>query len=99
MVDKKNLKTTLRLHLKRTGSFYGYSMKYNADGSLTISLKNSEGTSLSGYTIMLDAGHGGSDPGAGSSAGGKRPQHLLLPKRCSRSCNQRRGCHHDPLRR
>lgn len=42
IVDKKNLKTTLRLHLKRTGSFYGYSMKYNADGSLTISLKTAK---------------------------------------------------------
>ena len=81
IVDKKKLKTTLRLHLKRTGSFYGYSMKYNADGSLTISLKNSEGTSLSGYTIMLDAGHGGSDPGAGSSAGWEAPATLAIAKK------------------
>lgn len=81
IVDKANLKTTLRLHLKRTGSFYGYSMKYNADGSLTISLKNSGGTSLSGYTIMLDAGHGGSDPGAGSSAGWEAPTTLAIAKK------------------
>lgn len=81
IVDKTNLKTTLRLHLKRTGSFYGYSMKYNADGSLTIALKNSGGTSLSGYTIMLDAGHGGSDPGAGSSAGWEAPATLAIAKK------------------
>ena len=81
IVDKNNLKTTLRLHLKRTGAFYGYSMKYNSDGSLTISLKNSGGTSLSGYTIMLDAGHGGSDPGAGSSAGWEAPATLAIAKK------------------
>lgn len=81
IVDKSNLKTTLRLHLKRAGSFYGYSMKYNADGSLTISLKNSGGTSLSGYTVMLDAGHGGSDPGAGSSKGWEAPVNLAIAKK------------------
>lgn len=81
IVDKTNLKTTLRLHLKRTGSFYGYSMKYNADGSLTISLKNSAGSSLSGYTVMVDAGHGGSDPGAGSSAGWEAPTTLAIAKK------------------
>lgn len=81
IVDKNSLKTTLRLYLKRTGSFYGYSMKYNADGSLTISLKNSGGTSLSGYTVMLDAGHGGSDPGAGSSAGWEAPATLAIAKK------------------
>ena len=81
IVDKNNLKTTLRLHLKRTGAFYGYSMKYNADGSLTISLKNSGGASLSGYTVMIDAGHGGSDPGAGSSAGWEAPANLAIAKK------------------
>lgn len=81
IVDKSNLKTTLRLYLKQTGSFFGYSMQYNADGSLTISLKNSGGTSLSGYTIMLDPGHGGKDPGAGSSAGWEAPTNLAIAKK------------------
>lgn len=81
IVDRANLKTTLRLYLKQTGSFFGYSMQYNADGSLTISLKNSGGTSLRGYTIMLDPGHGGKDPGAGSSAGWEAPTNLAIAKK------------------
>jgi N-acetylmuramoyl-L-alanine amidase len=56
--------TKLRLTLKQRGVFYGYSASYNSDGTLNIKIKNKPSDSLSGYTIMLDPGHGGSDPGA-----------------------------------
>lgn len=56
--------TRLRLTLKRSGVFYGYSASYNADGTLNIKIKNKPSGGLSGYTIMLDPGHGGSDPGS-----------------------------------
>lgn len=50
-------------------NFYGFSTAYDS-GTVTISLRNpqklSESTDqpLSGKTIILDAGHGGTDPGA-----------------------------------
>lgn len=55
---------TLVLNFKKAGLFYGYSFSYNEDGSLRIAIKNKPSTALSGYKIMLDAGHGGDDPGA-----------------------------------
>lgn len=55
---------TLLLNFKQSGLFYGYSFSYNNDGSLRILIKNKPSTALSGYTIMLDPGHGGGDSGA-----------------------------------
>ena len=54
----------LRLYFRRAKVFYGYTISYNSDGSLKISIKNKPSSTLSGYRIMLDPGHGGSDPGA-----------------------------------
>lgn len=54
----------LRLYFRRAKVFYGYTISYNNDGSLKISVKNKPSSTLSGYKIMLDPGHGGSDPGA-----------------------------------
>ena len=55
---------TLRLYLKNKGCFYGIKYCYNSDGTLTLSIKERTSTSISGKVIMLDAGHGGADPGA-----------------------------------
>ncbi len=55
---------TLRLFLKNTGCFYGIKYYYNDNGTLTFSIKERNSTSVSGKVIMLDPGHGGSDPGA-----------------------------------
>lgn len=55
---------TLRLYLRNAAKFYGYSVSYNADDTLRLSIKEHNSASLSGKTIMLDPGHGGSDPGA-----------------------------------
>ncbi len=65
---------TLRLYLKKVGGLYGWKAEYNADGQLVFSFlnpakisvdsSNKYGYSLSGLTIVIDPGHGGSDPGS-----------------------------------
>lgn len=56
---------TLSLELAQKGKFYGFHCEYNEKGNLVISFKHKPASSLSGYTIMLDPGHGGIDGGAG----------------------------------
>ena len=53
---------TIKLSFANSGKFYGYHYEYS-NGILTITIK-SKPSSLSGYTIMLDPGHGGYDGGA-----------------------------------
>ncbi len=64
---------TLRLHLKETGVFYGWSAEYNEAGQLQFKFlkptklkaaENEFGYSLEGVKIVVDAGHGGRDNGA-----------------------------------
>lgn len=66
-------KYTLRIHLNKTGGFYGYRTYYNEDNQLIISIKempkiteadNEFGYTLNGVRICLDPGHGGVDSGA-----------------------------------
>ncbi len=61
---------TLRLYLRSASRFYGYSVSYNADDTLHISIKEKGADSVSGKTVMLDPGHGGSDPGAPCAVNG-----------------------------
>ena len=49
---------TLRLHLRKKGGIYGYSVKNNADGSVSFEFKHGE-TVPNKLTVMLDPGHGG----------------------------------------
>lgn len=55
---------TLRLYLNKTAGFYGIKYYYNSDGTLTFSVKERANSAIAGKVIMLDAGHGGNDPGA-----------------------------------
>ncbi len=55
---------TLRLYLNKKGGFYGIKYYYNSNGTLTFSIKERHSGSVAGKVIMLDAGHGGNDPGA-----------------------------------
>lgn len=61
--DKDNATVTLTLELAQKGKFYGFHYEYDKDGYLVITLSHKP-SSLSGYTIMLDPGHGGVDAGA-----------------------------------
>lgn len=73
---------TLRLHLKKTGGFYGWDSYYNEQDQLCFrflnpakvtSADNAYGADLTGVTIMIDVGHGGVDGGAtGTDAVGNR---------------------------
>ncbi len=62
--DSSASTVTLSMTLSETGKFYGFHYEYNNDGNLVITIKNKPSSSLSGYTIMLDPGHGGIDSGA-----------------------------------
>ena len=64
---------TLRLHLKKTGGFYGWDSYYNEADQLcfrflkpAVATKadNAYGADLTGVTVMIDVGHGGRDGGA-----------------------------------
>ncbi len=62
--DTQKKTVTLRLTLRTPGRFYGCSASYNAEGSLVLNLKKKPSSSLSGYRILINAGHGGKDSGA-----------------------------------
>ncbi len=62
--DSSKSTVTLTLELANKGKFYGFHYEYDKDGYLVIKIKHKPASSLSGYTIMLDPGHGGLDSGA-----------------------------------
>lgn len=83
---------TLRLHLKKKGVFYGWSAEYNDEGQLVFSFlnpatlkaaENDYGYSLEGITILVDAGHGGSQIGTDGFISGyyEKTYTLLLAKK------------------
>lgn len=61
--DTSSSKVTLTLDLAERGRFYGFHYEYDGNGNLVITVKHKP-AALSGYTIMLDPGHGGIDGGA-----------------------------------
>ncbi len=61
--DSASATTTLSFTLAEKGKFYGFHYEYDKNGNLVITIKHKP-SSLSGYTIMLDPGHGGLDVGA-----------------------------------
>lgn len=79
--DSANSTVTLSLNLAQRGKFYGFHYEYNDDENLVITINHKPSSSLSGYTIMLDPGHGGVDGGAGcavSSASFGVEKHINL---------------------
>ncbi len=62
--DAKTSTVTLSMKLANAGKFYGFHYEFNNDGNLVITVKHKPSSTLNGYTIMLDPGHGGIDPGA-----------------------------------
>lgn len=73
---------TLRLHLRKTGGFYGWNSYYNDNGQLCFEFlnpakvtaaNNAYGADLTGVKIFIDVGHGGIDGGAEvTDASGKK---------------------------
>lgn len=64
---------TLRLHLRKTGGFYGWHAYYNDQDQLCFKFlnpvkvtaaNNLYGADLTGVTVLIDVGHGGVDGGA-----------------------------------
>ena len=60
---------TLTMPLRFAGQYYGYSVEYDQNGYLSITIHNKP-KSLQGSVILLDPGHGGNDPGALGLNGG-----------------------------
>ncbi len=73
-LTQKESDSTLRLYLKKAGSFYGWDAYYNEMDQLcfrflnpvkaTATTNNKYGANLTGIRILLDVGHGGLDGGA-----------------------------------
>lgn len=61
--NKNDDSIELKLEFSKMGAFYGFHYEFDGNGCLVITIK-SKPSSLSNYTIMLDAGHGGRDGGA-----------------------------------
>lgn len=62
--DSSSSTVTLSMSLANAGKFYGFHYEFDNDGNLVITIKHKPSSSLNGYTIMLDPGHGGLDSGA-----------------------------------
>ena len=60
---------TLTMPLRFQGQYYGYSVEYDNEGCMLITIHNKPQT-LRGSVILLDPGHGGNDPGALGLGGG-----------------------------
>lgn len=81
---------TLRLYLKKTGVFYGWDSYYNSKGQLCLEFlnpantkkaSNEYGVNLSGTKILIDAGHGGADPGTVRGSVYESERNLALAKK------------------
>ena len=67
---------TLRCYFAQPGKFYGYSVSLCEDGRFKLSIKNKH--SATGKTVILDPGHGGSDPGAAGAYTGVYESPITL---------------------
>ena len=72
-LQKSGSNYKLRLNFRKVGAFYGWNAQYNSKGQLVFtflhpaqvkSANNKYGADLTGVTVMIDVGHGGSDSGA-----------------------------------
>ena len=66
---------TLTMPLRQKGKYYGYSLSYDANDNLVLTIHNKPQT-LKGAVILLDPGHGGKDSGAVGYSGAVREADL-----------------------
>lgn len=69
---------TIEMLCREQGNVIGYDVRYNEDGSITVFFNEkpqigSEEKPLENVTVIVDAGHGGMDPGALGVLEGKGP--------------------------
>ena len=69
--------STLTLKLKNAGEYYGCSLEYDSAGNMVITV-NRKPAEKNGYVVVLDAGHGGKDPGASGLDSTVEERHLNL---------------------
>lgn len=62
-VSAANKTATLYMPIRALGEYYGCSVEYDESGYMVITVHNKP-QALAGSVILLDPGHGGSDPGA-----------------------------------
>ncbi len=62
-LDPEKQTATLTLALREAGKYYGYVLRYETEGTLTLTIRKRP-KALSGAVVMLDPGHGGVDSGA-----------------------------------
>lgn len=83
-------KHILRLHLKSQGKFYGWDSYYNSENQLCFEFlnpvntklsSNAYGVDLTGAKILIDAGHGGIDPGAVRGSVEEEERNLSLARK------------------
>ena len=82
-IKNNNNTYTLRLTLKKTGGFYGYSAVWDENNHLTFRFRHaavadSSSTPLAGMTIVVDAGHGGEWSGTYGAIPGLYEKTLTL---------------------
>lgn len=91
-VIKNTSDYTLRLYLKKASAFYGWTADYDSSGNLVFKFlnpnkataaNNAYGGRLDGITVVVDAGHGGSDGGAVGSVAAldEANRNLLLAQK------------------
>ena len=78
-IKGKDHQYVLRLTLTRKAQFYGYSVKWESGGKMSLHFQHaptvgSDAQPLKGMRILLDAGHGGSSVG---TAAGSLPEKTL----------------------
>ncbi len=62
-VDTAHKTASLTMPLRTRGQYYGYVMRREADGTLSLTIKKKP-AGIAGARVMLDPGHGGKDSGA-----------------------------------
>lgn len=76
-VSRQQKTATLTLKLKNQGQYYGSNLSYDSAGNIVITINNKP-QSVGQAVVMLDPGHGGSEPGAVGLSGAVKEKDVNL---------------------